>query len=998
MLKQLRLQGVAAMVLACSSAAMADIGQWDFNSGNLTPTAGAGLGTLEYFDGPGAATQTGTVFGTTTALGIPNISGAVANVMGFPACDGTMGYRMPTPTTPNGLDAPGMVNSWSLVMDLLYTGSAATQWRGLVQIDDPGNGTDADLFINTSGGIGISSSYSGQILADTWHRVGFVFDLTNQVMNKYIDGTLVGTQVYNTQDGRWALRAADMALLFTDNDGETTPGYVNSVQLRDTVLSLGQMAALGGPSAAGIPISISVVPTTVTSKIPASGAVNVAPIPTITVVINDGTTTINPGLTKISLDGVDLPTTSSVAGDVNTATAQATTTLAKLSVHTAAVRFSDNVKGPQTNSWTFTVANYQDVVLPAPIYLETFDGLAEGTLPAGWVVTNNTSVITGLPDLGSFTSDTYLDWTVISSNRLYTGGANYVTSVPILVNGAPYNLISNNVIHANSDKRGGSQVQVLFTRDFDLTAKTNVHLVYNSIYRQNGDSSSSVEYSVDGGATWLPLLYMIENNDVIRNSDYSIDAVTTLTTIRSDQAYAQAYGDFIGSPVTAALATYIRPMPTDDLTGKRLEMFRLPAADGKATVRFRFAQTGTGSWYFGLDNVGLYSLTTPPAIVGITPSTRSDMVGMTGSGPYFAVTATGPEPYGYQWYRNGTLLAGKTLSQLLLANGQASNAGNYTVVVNNGNGSVTSAPVTVTVGGSVAAVTGQWDFNRGDLSATIGQPLSYATAQVGTDTAFGTTTSYGVVDINGVPTTVMHWVPTAGASGGYVIPHGIAPNGGGTKVNQYTVIIDLMYPDVSGYKCLWQTGAPGDADGDVFMNGGGMGISSIYNGTMNGGEWHRIAFSVDLTQRELAKYIDGVNVLTTQVGATPFGPHLAQYLSTATTAAGGGGVDLRWSLNPTAQILSDNDNEVKEVFVSSIQVRNGRMSDSAIAALGGPSADKIPGMIKASRSGGGIVIAWTGTTLQSAPTVNGPWSVVSGASHPHTVATPSGSLFFRVSQ
>jgi hypothetical protein len=153
-----------------------------------------------------------------------------------------------------------------------------------------------------------------------------------------------------------------------------------------------------------------------------------------------------------------------------------------------------------------------------------------------------------------------------------------------------------------------------------------------------------------------------------------------------------------------------------------------------------------------------------------------------------------------------------------------------------------------------------------------------------------------------------------------------------------------------------------------------------------------------LTQRELGKYINGVNVVTGQVGAAPFGPHEAQYLSAATTAAGGGGVDLRWSLNATAQLLGDEDNEVKEVYVSSVQIRNGRMSDAAIAAMGAPTANKIPGLIKATRSGGNIVIDWTGTVLESAPSVTGPWTVVTGAAHPHTVVAPTGNLFFKAAQ
>ena len=84
----------SALALACAASLCAQpIGQWDFNSGTLAGTVG---GALEYFDGPGGATELGTQFGTTTALGIPDIGGEAANVMRVPkATDGSMGLIMP---------------------------------------------------------------------------------------------------------------------------------------------------------------------------------------------------------------------------------------------------------------------------------------------------------------------------------------------------------------------------------------------------------------------------------------------------------------------------------------------------------------------------------------------------------------------------------------------------------------------------------------------------------------------------------------------------------------------------------------------------------------------------------------------------------------------------------------------------------------------------------------------------------------------------------------
>ena len=63
-----------------------------------------------------------------------------------------------------------------------------------------------------------------------------------------------------------------------------------------------------------------------------------------------------------------------------------------------------------------------------------------------------------------------------------------------------------------------------------------------------------------------------------------------------------------------------------------------------------------------------------------------------------SVTATGTAPLSYQWRLNGTAIPGATGSTLPLASVQASASGNYSVVVTNASGSVTSNIATVTVG------------------------------------------------------------------------------------------------------------------------------------------------------------------------------------------------------------------------------------------------------------------------------------------------------------
>src|SRR5205814_2151169 len=63
----------------------------------------------------------------------------------------------------------------------------------------------------------------------------------------------------------------------------------------------------------------------------------------------------------------------------------------------------------------------------------------------------------------------------------------------------------------------------------------------------------------------------------------------------------------------------------------------------------------------------------------------------------FSVAAYGDAPLSYQWSFNGSALAGATNSALSLPNAQTNNAGNYSVLVANAWGSVTSSVATLTV-------------------------------------------------------------------------------------------------------------------------------------------------------------------------------------------------------------------------------------------------------------------------------------------------------------
>ena len=278
-----------------------------------------------------------------------------------------------------------------------------------------------------------------------------------------------------------------------------------------------------------------------------------------------------------------------------------------------------------------------NLTLPTPIpgAFEDFQSFAEGAdlSAAGWTVTNFTSEINLEPSLDDPTSLSYANWLVINTNRLLSLPLEASRRLQVapgqMINGTAVTaLLQDNFIYAESDTRGGSQVQFLESPDFNCTDKTGVTLVFYSAYEQNQDSMGAVEYSVDRGETWLPIAYLIDRDDIVRDEFGNVDAESTLMTNHGDVAtysnldgefFGGTYGSFIKAPISPELAPFIQGRVNDNTTeSKRVEVYRLAAADSQSAVRLRFAHAGTGSWYWGLDNIGLYSI--PPKSAPQRPS------------------------------------------------------------------------------------------------------------------------------------------------------------------------------------------------------------------------------------------------------------------------------------------------------------------------------------------------------------------------------------------
>lgn len=140
----------------------------------------------------------------------------------------------------------------------------------------------------------------------------------------------------------------------------------------------------------------------------------------------------------------------------------------------------------------------------------------------------------------------------------------------------------------------------------------------------------------------------------------------------------------------------------------------------------------------------------PPAIT----SQPSSLTVLQNGSATFSVTATGTPAPTYQWRLNGTPITGATSATYTIASAQAANAGNYTCVVTNAAGSVTSSAATLTVNIPATITTqpsSQSAIPAGSatfgVTATGTGPLGYQWRKNGRDIAGATSSTLTLTNV-----------------------------------------------------------------------------------------------------------------------------------------------------------------------------------------------------------------------------------------------------------
>jgi len=182
----------------------------------LEDPAGAGINSGED-DMP--STYESYQLGQASEFGIDLINGSDSTVLSFPATGADEGLRL----------LPGReISQYAVAFDLLIPVTDS----GYISLMQTGDG-DGDLFLKNNGdgtaGIGISSQYSGSIEFGVWNRIAITVAQQDgeTVLTTYVNGEMVQAHDLG-ETARWSLGENGL-LLFSDNDGETAPGYVSSV-------------------------------------------------------------------------------------------------------------------------------------------------------------------------------------------------------------------------------------------------------------------------------------------------------------------------------------------------------------------------------------------------------------------------------------------------------------------------------------------------------------------------------------------------------------------------------------------------------------------------------------------------------------------------------------------------------------------------------------------------------------------------------------------------
>ena len=279
------------------------------------------------------------------------------------------------------------------------------------------------------------------------------------------------------------------------------------------------------------------------------------PSATVFLRIVDGAVPLDDTTPRLTLNGHAAALAENRAGNVLELTFAPTTLQTPAEIQSATLTYQDTAGHSFTNQWSFM--NLKAVYLPpTPVASENFDEYSVAdTVPTvtPWQAWNFTTPDSGADtfDLTSAQSDAYLNFVAVGLETFSHIEGDMTNVRPgETLNGHPLaTLASGNVFVAESANRTGSQVQFATSPAFDMSKVTNAVLAFSSLYKQSQNNLGAIEYSVDDGVTWMPVIYYLDGGkfgsdpaDVVVQYDGAIDAVATFQNPNPDTAIGPMLG------------------------------------------------------------------------------------------------------------------------------------------------------------------------------------------------------------------------------------------------------------------------------------------------------------------------------------------------------------------------------------------------------------------------------------------------------------------------
>ena len=798
-----------------------------------------------------------------------------------------------------GANAGGSyLNSYTLVMDLRFP--ELGDWISLYQTNACQNGegstrplacgNDGDWFLRGDGGIGISGNYGGAVTENRWHRLALVVNSTTGTYTSYIDGIEVQQNTGAVSvDGRFSLFSAggdiDWFLLFADESGnagapsEMGPVHLNAIQIRDAALCGEEIALLG--SLADGPLETEAL---------AGEACEGEPVAPGVPGIKEG-----PYLQWVTTGEITImwETFSSSSGTVRYRRAggdwQEASHPGEATIHEVRL---EGFSAGESVEYSVRSTNGNDTFQSA---VETFTTAPEDESSMRFVVwgdnQGNPSVFGQLsrlmaadqPDLAMSCGDVVVNGDVYSQ-----WGVEFLSPLQPLSKNVPFYVAIGN-------------------------HERNSHWFYDYLAQPGNEHWFSFDYAkchfvvIDTNFPFRPgsEQYQWLYNDLFSDAAQEAD---WLLVFHHHPPYSEIYEESVYAQLRMHIVPLLETAGVDaDFSGHIHDYERGIFTPPDTGRRIAYIQTSGGGGRLWEDEF---------------------------DGEWDQIQRV--VQYVYHYVRVDVTRDTLTISAID-RQGDAFDSIQLNREPRKGEAPEPPPPINIPPEVPSGEAITQWDFTDGDLQASRGSGgLQYSDGPDGAtarETEFGTTSDFGIEAIGGEEARVMKFPKAVANSMGYIVTHGAVPNAGGSYVNEYTLVFDMLIPassfDDDGWLSLLNTNASNVNDGDFFINLGssGIGISGDYSGRIQQDSWHRIALvcAEENGSITLRKYIDGENVGEQNLGA----------------------VDGRWAVysrndaNPFFYTLTDDNGDASTAYLSSFLFTDGAMSNAEIAALGPADADGI---------------------------------------------------------